>query len=104
MHTSDQLPLLVTFRGAAKLMGVSERQLRSIASEGFIIAVPVGKRWMVPREAIGEFIKRYAQHLSNDTREYALPVNKGPYEGGPIEARPRARTFRQLPKLKKLIA
>src|SRR5262249_32247649 len=60
----------------------SGTELRSIAYNGYIIAVPVGQKRMIPRAAICEFVDRYEQSSSNDDpegRRYRLPFNDRPY-------------------------
>jgi excisionase family DNA binding protein len=50
------LPLLVTPQLAAEVLGVTESQLRLLLHEGRIARVRIGKRDLIPRDAIEGFI------------------------------------------------
>lgn len=50
------LPLLATPKQAAEVMGPTEAQVRSLVRAGQIACVMIGKRVMIPRNAIEQFI------------------------------------------------
>lgn len=52
----DDLPLLATPRQAAEIMGPSECQVRQLIRDGKLEHVAIGKRVMIPRDAIEQFI------------------------------------------------
>ena len=52
----DSLPLLATPKMAAPVMGLSEPQVRDLVREGRLRYVRVGKRYVIPRDAITTFI------------------------------------------------
>ncbi|RAI35750.1 hypothetical protein CH340_05090 [Rhodoplanes serenus] len=54
--TVDDLPLLATPKHAAKLLGVTDSQMRGLIRSKRIAHVLVGSRVMLPRDAIMQFI------------------------------------------------
>jgi len=54
----SDLPMLCTPKLAARVMGITEQQVRSLLRQRKIAHVPVGKRLMIPRNAIEDFIAR----------------------------------------------
>ena len=50
------LPMLTTLTQAAEVMGPTKSQVRSLVRAGRIAHVMIGKRLMIPREAIEQFI------------------------------------------------
>jgi excisionase family DNA binding protein len=58
MLTISNLPMLASPKVAAEVMGLTEQQVRSLVRDKKIAYVHVGKRAMIPRNAIEEFIIR----------------------------------------------
>ena len=52
----ESLPLLATPKMAAKVMGLTEHQVRDLLHERRLAYVRIGKRQMIPRDAIEAFI------------------------------------------------
>jgi excisionase family DNA binding protein len=52
-----ELPLLITPKQAAAVMGPSESQIRALIHSGRLAHVLVGRRIMIPRDAIERFIR-----------------------------------------------
>jgi excisionase family DNA binding protein len=52
----ESLPLLTTIKVAAEVMGLTEDQVRDLLRERRIRYVRIGKRCMIPRDAIATFI------------------------------------------------
>jgi excisionase family DNA binding protein len=74
-NKADELPMLATPKQAAEVMGPTEAQVRGLIRAGRIAHVPVGKRVMIPREAIVRFIQENTvQPCPVETQE---PVSAG---------------------------
>jgi len=52
----DDPPLLTTIKVTAEVMGLTDEQVRSLLRGRRIRYVLVGKRYMIPRDAIATFI------------------------------------------------
>jgi excisionase family DNA binding protein len=63
------LPLLATPQAAAAVMGVTESQIRLLLHEGRIARVRIGKRDLIPRDAIERFISSNTVDPSMSWRE-----------------------------------
>jgi excisionase family DNA binding protein len=53
----DLAPLLTTPREAAQLLGLTRGQLRCLIREGRLAYLIIGRRPMIPREALQQFIR-----------------------------------------------
>jgi excisionase family DNA binding protein len=53
----QQPPMLVTFKQAALIIGASEYQIRMLVRNKRLTAVNIGRRQMIPRDAIPIFIE-----------------------------------------------
>jgi excisionase family DNA binding protein len=53
----NDLPMLATPKQAATVMGLTDSQVRALIREGRIAYVLIGKRSMVPRDAIDRFVQ-----------------------------------------------
>src|ERR1051325_2253271 len=62
----DDLPMLATLKQAAAVMGPSEAQVRALALSGRLAHVFIGRRLMIPRDAIQEFICRAIQESNRN--------------------------------------
>lgn len=58
MLTISNLPMLVSLKAAAEVIGLTEQQVRSLIRDRKIAYVRVGKRALVRRDAIEEFVTR----------------------------------------------
>jgi excisionase family DNA binding protein len=56
MTTLDDLPMLATPKQAAAVMGPTESQVRGLIRDGRLAHVMVGRRVMIPRQSIEQFI------------------------------------------------
>jgi excisionase family DNA binding protein len=56
MPALSDLPMLATLKQAAEVMGPTEAQVRGLVRAGKLAHVMVGKRVMIPRDAIEQFI------------------------------------------------
>src|SRR5256885_1693053 len=50
------LPMLATLKQAAEVMGPTEAQVRALVRAGRLAHIMVGKRVMIPRDAIEQFV------------------------------------------------
>jgi len=53
----SEFPVLLSFKCAAEIMGTSEGKVRRLVRNRRMAAVQVGKRLMIPREAIPKFVE-----------------------------------------------
>jgi excisionase family DNA binding protein len=70
----SELPMLCTPKVAAEVMGLTAQQVRSLLRLKKIAHVPVGKRLMIPRSAIENFIAQNTVlpcHVEIPERAYA---------------------------------
>jgi excisionase family DNA binding protein len=58
----SDLPMLATPKQAAEVMGLTDQQVRSLIRGGKIAHVLIGKRKMIPRDAIEKFIPQNTVH------------------------------------------
>src|SRR2546423_1479396 len=56
-HNPADLPMLATPQQASAVMGLTVSQVRGLIRDRRIAQVTVGKRKLIPREAIGSFIQ-----------------------------------------------
>jgi excisionase family DNA binding protein len=55
-HAREAAPLLTTPREAARVLGLTVSQLRSLIREGRLAYLVIGRRPMIPREALQQFV------------------------------------------------
>jgi excisionase family DNA binding protein len=73
----SDLPMLATPKQAAQVMGPTEAQVRGLVRNGRIAHVLVGKRVMIPRTAIEDFISQNTvQPCRGETQERAYAFSK----------------------------
>lgn len=104
--TFNELPMLATPKQAAAVMGPTEAQVRALVRDGRIAHVLVGKRVMIPRDAIERFIlENTVQPCRVETQDRAStgietePVGISPGRNGAAAA--SARRARQTANLLK---
>jgi excisionase family DNA binding protein len=104
----DDLPLLATVKQAAAVMGPTERQVRDLARTGRLGYVMVGKRIMIPRDAIQQFVpENTVPPCRDETQEHAFvfsSIGAASTSAGPkMEAIGSAQRVRKIAsKLKSL--
>jgi excisionase family DNA binding protein len=90
MTALSDLPMLVTPKQAASLLGPSESQVRGLIRDGRLAHVMVGKRVMIPRDAIQQFIAcNTRQSCQGETKALTSIGSKSGLAGtssGPSEA------------------
>lgn len=68
--------MLVSFQEAAEILGASENKVRHLVRSRRLAAVQVGKRLMIPREAIPKFVEmNLVQPIA---RTAAMPLKQLP--------------------------
>jgi excisionase family DNA binding protein len=78
LHTVNQLPELVTPKQAAAFMGLSDFQIRNLIRDGRLAHVNIGRRVMIPRLAIPQFIAENTVqpcHAETRVRAFATSTN-----------------------------
>src|SRR5260370_24538443 len=88
--TLDDLPLLATQKQAAAVMGLTERQVNGLLDDERLAYVWIGKRRMIPRNAIQEFITENTvmpcrdetqEPASDSWKSEAATTSAGPSKG-----------------------
>jgi excisionase family DNA binding protein len=82
MPSCDTLPMLLTPKQAAEIMGPTEDQIRGLIRSGKIAHVPVGRRVMIPLAAIERFIAENTVLLCRD--EIQAPGSGSSKSEGPF--------------------
>src|SRR5436305_767855 len=73
----NELPMLATPKQASAVMGPTEAQVRALVRDGRIAHVLVGKRVMIPRDAIERFIlENTVQPCHGETQAPASATSK----------------------------
>jgi excisionase family DNA binding protein len=72
MTTLDDLPMLATPKQAAAVMGPTESQVRGLIRDGRLAHIMVGRRVMIPRQSIEQFIAENTGGSEAQCRRHAL--------------------------------
>jgi excisionase family DNA binding protein len=86
----ENLPLLASPKMAAEVMGLTESQVRYLLHEGRLRYVRIGKRAMIPRDAIEAFIAENTVQPTSQGETKALGSFSAPNAAATTSAGQRA--------------